>query len=284
MMEDIAMQRNAIRVVCNPYTNKMSYYFRNEIGEWDVLSSNSPLSRRDFTNTSIGERSLEILCEIDEIYNRKNKGVDILFEGTAENFELIQKTITDSFADRDISCRLGTTKIAVVGKKSVGKTFLIEGLEDLQDFKYSKTKEKEFVKYTDECNHAEWFEVMGIDLGKDNVDRAFETVKKLSEEGLSAVIYCISATTGRIEEIEKELIRKIADGFAELKVMIVLTMCYKEDVQEAIDEIERVTNQVKIVPALAKEYKTGFKDASGNPLTIAPFGLEDISLFVFGGR
>lgn len=284
MMEDIAMKRNAIRVVCNPYTNKMSYYFRNEFGEWDVLSGNSPLSRRYFTNTSIGERSLEILSKIDEIYNRKNKGVDILFEGTAENFELIQKTIIDSFADRDISCRLGTTKIAVVGKKSVGKTFLIEGLEDLQGFKYSKTKEKEFVKYADDCNHAEWFEVMGIDLGKDNVDRAFENVKKLSEDGLSAVIYCISATTGRIEEIEKELIRKIADGFAELKVMIVLTMCYKDDIQEAIDEIEKVTDQVKIVPVLAKEYKTGFKDESGNPLTIAPFGLEDVSLFVFEGR
>ena len=102
-----------------------------------------------------------------------------------------------------------------MGKKSAGKTLLIEGLEGLHGFKYSKTEEKKYVKFADECNHAEWFEVMGIDLGKENVERAFETVKKLSEDGLSAVIYCISATTGRIEEIEKELIRKIADGFVE---------------------------------------------------------------------
>ncbi len=30
-----------IRVACNPYTSKMSYYFRNEIGERDVLSGSS---------------------------------------------------------------------------------------------------------------------------------------------------------------------------------------------------------------------------------------------------
>ena len=70
---------------------------------------------------------------------------------------------------------------------------------------------------------------------------AFESVKKLSEENLSAVIYCVSATTGRIEEIEKELIKKIAYSFVKLKVMIVLTMCYEDDIHETIDEIETIT-------------------------------------------
>lgn len=278
------MKRNTIRVVCNPYTNKMSYYFRNEFGEWDVLSGNSPLSRKYYTNTSVGERAKEILKKIDEIYNRKNKGVDILFEGTAENYSFLLEKIKEILPDRDINCQLGTTKIAVVGKKSVGKSFLIEGLEDLQGFKYLKTKQKEYVKYVDECNHAEWYEVTGIDLGKDKVEKAFKTVKKLSEKGLSTVVYCISATSGRIEEIEKNFIKRIADSFTELKVMIVLTMCYKDDIQEVIDEIEKITDQIKMVPVLAKEYKTGLKDENGEVMIIAPFGLEDVSLFVFEGR
>ena len=83
------MKRNSIRVVCNPYLNKMSYYFKNEIGEWEVLSGNSPLSRQYFTNTTVTERCNQIVEKIDEIYNRKNKGVDILFEGTSENYKLL---------------------------------------------------------------------------------------------------------------------------------------------------------------------------------------------------
>lgn len=278
------MKRNSIRVVCNPYLNKMSYYFKNEIGEWEVLSGNSPLSRQYFTNTTVTERCNQIVEKIDEIYNRKNKGVDILFEGTSENYKLLLQSLDKLCPDRNITCKLGTTKIAVVGKKAVGKSFMIDGLEDLQGFKYSTIKEKDYIRYSDECNHAEWYEINGIDLGKDKVEKAFDTVRKLSEGGLSAVIYCVSSSTGRIEEIEKKLIKRIADSFAELKVMIVLTMCYKDNIQEAIDEIEKVTDQVKIVPILAKEYKTGMKDENGNPLTIAPFGLEAVSSYVFEGR
>lgn len=278
------MKRNAIRVVCNPYTNKMSYYFRNELGEWDVLSGNSPLSRKRFTNTSVAEKANEILEKIDEIYNRKNKGVDILFEGTTDSFNLLSETIKNAFSDRDVCCRLGTTKIAIVGKKSVGKSFLIRGLEELQGFNHSIIKQSGYVKFADECNHAEWYEIDGIDLGRDKVEEAFDSIKKLSEEGLSSVIYCVSATSGRIEEIEKNFIQTIADSFPELKVMIVLTMCYMDDIQEAIDEIEKLTNQIKMVPVLAKEYKTGLKNEKGEIMTIAPFGLEEVSLFVFEGR
>ena len=278
------MKRNTMKMVCNPFNNNISYYLKNELGEWDVLSGNSPLSRRYFTDTSIRERSAEILSKIDEVYNRKNKGVDILFEGSDESYEIMQKTIHKLFPDRDIRCQLRITKIAVMGKKAAGKTFLIEGLEELQGLSYSKTVEKKFIKYEDKYNHAEWYEINGIDLGRGNVEKAFETVKKLSKEGLSTVIYCISATSNRIEKIEKDLIRKIEESFAELKVMIVLTMCYKDDIQEPIDEIEKITDQVKLIPVLAKPYKTGMKDRTGNPVVIPQFGLEDVSQFVFEER
>ena len=278
------MKRNSIRVVCNPYTNKMSYYFKNEIGEWDVLSSNSPLSRQYYTNTSISERANEILTKIDEIYNRKNKGIDILFEGTSENYKRINEIVNSNFKGRDITCKLGTTRIAVVGKKAVGKTFLIEGMENLQGFKYQKKSTDFFDKYSDECNHAEWFEVAGIDLGKKEIEKAFDTIKKLSEEGLSAVVYCIAASSGRIEDIEKEFIKRIAEDFLELKVMIVLTQCFKEDIQDAIDEIEKITDQIKLVPVLARDYKTGLKNEDGEASIIPSFGLQEVSQFVFEGR
>lgn len=280
------MKRNTMRIVCNPYTNQISYYFKNEIGEWNVLSGNSILSRQYFTNTSMKERSKEIMEKADEIYNKKNKGLDILFEGTIENFEFLQETINCCFADRDIVCKLGTTKVAVVGKKSVGKSYLIEGLQELHGYKYTIQEGQGYTLFCDECNHAEWYEIEGIDLGKDKVEKAYKMIENLSEKGLSAVIYCISSVSGRIEEIEKELMQKIEKDFSEITVMIALTMCYKEDedIQSSIDEILKVTDQTKIVPTLSKDYKTNIKDEEGAPIVIESFGLSEVSKYVFEGR
>lgn len=278
------MKKNLMRVVCNPYTNKMSYYFKNEIGEWSVLSGSSPLSRQFYTNTSVKERGKEIVEKIDEIYNRKNRGIDILFEGTSDSYKCFVDIIKNDFAGRDINCALGTTKIAVLGKIGVGKTTLIKGLESLKKFDYSITRNEKYIKYTDDCNHAHWYEIKGIDFGTENVEKAFQTVAELSEEGLSAVIFCVSAMTGKIEDIEKELISRIESSFTELKVMVVLTQCYIEDVQETIDAIEKITNQAKLVSTLAKEYEIRKKDNDGMAAVIKPFGLEKVSEYVFEGR
>lgn len=278
------MKRNSIRVVCNPYTNKMSYYFKNELGEWNVLSGSSPLSRQYYTNTGIMERGAEILAVIDEIYNRKKRGVDIIFEGTTDSFESLSREIEQNYVDRGLKCILGTTKIAVIGKTSVGKSTLIEGMERLKGFNYTKISKEDYIEYRDECNHAKWYEIKGIDLGEECVDAAFKTIKLLCEEGLSTVVYCVSAITGRIESAEEKLISRIASEFAEQRVMVALTMCYKDDIQETVDEIERITNQTKVVLTLAEEYKTALKDPNGEPITIKAFGLEDVSEYVFEGR
>ena len=280
------MKRNSMRVVCNPYTNRVSYFFRNEAGAWEVLSGSSPLSRQFYTNMTINDKNKakKIIEKIDEIYNRKNKGIDIWFEGTASNYRSFLDTIHEMFPGRDIQCKPGTTCIAVLGKKAVGKSTLIEGLELLQGLNYKETPTINYTKYSDDCNHAVWYEVAGIGLEAGNTARAFRTVELLSQEGLSSVIYCISAMSGKIEEPERQLIQKIANNFPELKVMVVLTMCYKDDVQETIDEIEKITHHVKIVPVLAKDYKTSIKNADGTPFIVESFGLETVSKYVFEGR
>lgn len=278
--------RNTLRVVCNPYTNQISYYLKNELDEWTVLSGNSPLSRKYYTNTSMQDRADSIVKRIDEIYNRKNKGIDILFEGTAEAFDTLKKAVKNNCQNRDVVCELGTTKIALVGKKRVGKTFLIEGLEELHGYKYSKKQKTGYVVYADEFNHAEWYEINGIDLGISEMEKVRNTIKNLAKEGVTAVIYCISATTGRIEESEGAFIAQIEKEFAELTVMVALTMCYKDesDIKDTYDSIEKATDQIKIVPTLAKSYKTAVKDDDGNPVMIEPFGVNMVSKFVFEGR
>lgn len=276
--------RNELKIVCNPYTKQISYYFRNEMREWEVLSGDSELSRQYYKNTTMRERAKAISEKADEIYNRKNKGLDILFEGESVEYNYLQGAIDYYLKYRDIRCQLGTTKIAVIGKKAVGKTILIKKLQEMQRYKYSKEDMGDYTIYQDELNHAKWYEVAGIDLGIENVRRAFYTIEKISQRNLSTIIYCISAETGRIETIERDLIQKIIKNFPETKVMIVLTMCYKEDIQPIIDEIEKITNHIKIIPVLAEDYRTGLRNGFGKYITVESFGIDVLSKYIFNGR
>ncbi len=281
------MGRNSIRIVCNPYKEKLCYYFKNESGVWDTLSGDSPLFGQYYTNTSFFyERANEILNKMEEVYNRKNKGLDILFEGTDENYQKISKIIENNFTDRDITCNLHTTKIAVVGKTKAGKTSLIKGMEDLLKFKFQEKSSDSFTTYSDKGNNSEWYEVAGIDLDRpesadknNEINKAFDTIKKLADKDLSTVIYCISLTSQRIENAEEELLKRLTEEFKELKVMIALTQCFGEDdkIRKMIDKLMEATSQMKVVPVLATDKKI-------KKSTIPSFGLPDVSQFVFGGR
>lgn len=276
------MKRNAVRIVCNPYTNQISYFFRNELGEWLIFSGSSPLSRKYYTSTTIEERHKEIVEKLDEIYNRKNKGLDIFFEGTLLNYDYLAGAVKEYLAGRDVICKSQTTKIAVVGKASVGKTSLIEGIAHNQGYKYEVVKRNAYTLYNDIDNHTEWFEINGIDLGRNNVEKAYSTIKDLVSQGLSTVIYCVSGATGRIENIEKDFIIKLDHMFSSITVLVAMTMCYEEDVQTTIDEIEKVTKHMEVFPTLAKEYKARER-ARGN-FSVEPFGLKELCTFILEGK
>lgn len=278
------MKRNTLKIISNPYTKQLSYYFKNEIGEWDVLSSNSPLSRKYYTNTSIKERGHEILNIINDVYNRKNKGVDIIFEGTSKEYSCLDEEVRNNYIECNINCRTGTTRIAILGKRDVGKTYLIEGMEELEGCGFTREEKEEYIQYTDNINNVQWFEIRGIDLGTEHVEKAMKTMQKLAAEGLSTVIYCISAVAGKCEDIESNMISQLVDEYVDLKVMVALTLCYKDDIISSMDEIEKLTSHIKIVPTLAKNYKTAMKDKHGIPIEVESFGLKEISEYVFEGR
>ena len=66
------MKRNILKIVFDPLNNRISYYFKNEIGQWCSLSNSSILSRQAYTKTTIKDSADEIIKIADEIYNRKN--------------------------------------------------------------------------------------------------------------------------------------------------------------------------------------------------------------------
>ncbi len=270
------MMRNAVRIVCDPYTGQISYFFRNELGEWLTLRGSSPLSRQYYTRTTIEERHKDIIEKLDEIYNRKNKGLDIFFEGTSTNYNYIVSAIKKYLSDRDIVCKLKVTKIAVVGKKGSGKSTLIEGIAREKGDRFEIETSEKCIRYIDKNNNIEWIELRRI---------AFSAIQDLAKEDLSTVIYCVSGDVGRIEDKEKEFIEKINTSLSPVKVLTVLTKCYKEEVQKILDEIEKLTNHVEVFPVLAKEYKASERGhALATSYAIAPFGLKELCAFVFEGK
>lgn len=280
------MDRNALRVVCNPYDDHISYYFLNEKGIWTVLSSDSPLSRQHYTNATMKECANDIVQKIDEVYNRNNRGLDVFFEGTQLDYDLFLKAFNNCLPERDIKCSMGVTKIAVVGKINTGKTCLIEGMENLQKYKYSVEDFSEYFKYSDEGNHAEWYEVKGIELGIENVERAYKTVKSLAEDGLSAIVYCLNATFGRLENVEKNFLMRIVEEFPSITVLFALTMCINADSEDIISEFEKLADRIKVIPVLAKEYEIESIDDNGEEKSFIkkPYGLDILSKYIFERR
>ncbi len=259
----------------------------NEKDTWQVLSGDSPLSRQYYTNTTMKERAEEIAKKIDEVYNRGNRGLDILFEGTTQSYDYIKGAFGYYLPDRDIVCSMGVTKIAVLGKTGTGKSVLIEGMEKLQGYKYSVNKSPKYLLYSDEGNHAEWYEVKGIDLGIENVNEAYQTVAELAGKGLSAIVYCISAARRKLEQIELDFVRKMVAEYPSTTFLIALTMSIGTDTGSMVNEIEKLTDQVRVIPILAKEYVFDITDENTGEekeFVKKPFGLDTLSKYVFERR
>lgn len=280
------MSRNKLKMICNPLSNHISYFFMNEQGNWVVLSENSPLSRQSYTNVQLDGNAETVIAKADEVYNRRNKGLDIVFEGSIAIFKHFKEELIkySEQKKRDLTCKLGYTKIAVIGKAGSGKTSLIKGMQQQQKTTYNVKPCEGYTKYCDDDHQIEWLEIRGIEIGRGKVEEAERTISSVSD-GLSCVVYCILGNTGRIEETELALINRLARYFARATVMIALTKCYQddEDIQETCDAVRKATNQLKVIPTLALPYPTSRKDKNGNSIVVSPYGLDGFSKYVFEG-
>lgn len=279
------MANNKIRIVCNPLAKHISYYYKNEKNEWIIFSESSPLSRNYYTATTLQERAEEIVIKLDEIYNRKDKGMEIIFEGDEDSYCYLQRAIEKNLQRRNVSLLEGSTKVIVTGKVGSGKTTLIEEMEKLNEMEFEKKEFENYTLYKDK-NNTEWFEIKGIDFGKENIEKAYSNICQIVKNTSAMIVYCIHSSNRRIEEAETEFILKLIRTFPELAGMIVLTYCVNKDgLNKFIDEIEKLTEQIKVVPILAKEFELDAADEKTNkPIVLKPFGMHSLAEYIFEGR
>jgi len=268
------MERNRIKIVANHEAGTIAYYFQNEKGEWARVSSASILSKREFRYTTIREKTPEILEAISEIYNYGARGVDILFEGSSQEFQILCSVIANHFPGENMTCRESRLKVAVAGKTGSGKTTFVEELSRLNDMRLQSKAGPGYTVFQDEMGAVEWYVLEGIEIGKENVAKTQGTLDRLALDGISVFIYCVSSS--KIENLEEDLIVHMRDTHRSVRPLVLLTQGIDMEAEQYAGILSERLCSVKVMPILARDKKT-----RGG--VVSAFGLKEASKYIFEG-
>lgn len=292
------MQRNSIKIISNKRARTISYYIKNEADEWIHVDSSSPLSRKEYTETSIHESAEKIIEVIDDIYNTGNRGLNLEIECANDEFIYLSSKIEKNHGDANISStqiqkdgvrnepkkgnsnilyKQNKMQVAFAGKIGSGKTTLIDALAELNNIKFCVSYENNYALYQNIEGNQLWYDIKGIDIGKINVEKAYITIKSLIKVGVNVLIYCFSALTNKIEITEKNILFNIKSDFPNVRILAVLTSCVDDDGTVYAERMSNFLNGIKVLPVLAKDKKI----RNG---IITAYGLEEISRFIYGGK
>lgn len=269
------MAQNKIKIKTNPENNTLSFFILSEQQKWCPVSNSSALSRKKFVNANIKDISAEIIESIDSVYNMRSRGVDIYFEGSNEDYSVLQNTINTLFADKNIKSFLQKTVIAVAGKVQSGKTTLIEAMARSKGEEYQLDDTVEIPTYSNVNGTVVWYEIPGIDIGIENLIAARETFERLAKSGITTFIYCLSST--KIELLEEEFINFVTNNYSSVKVILALTKYTDEEEAIYSNQLSNRMKGVKVIPLLAKDLKT-------RQGTIEAYGLDILDQAIFEGR
>lgn len=275
MSDSHELSQNRIKIVSNPNPRSLSFFLMNEKGQWVSVSNYSELSRKKYTTADIFTAGDDIVSIIDRDYNTGGRGVDIRFEGTPEEYAFLQECVKKRFQHQNIVCNHYQTIIAVAGKINSGKSTFIEAMCKYGGGNSSSIQFDGYERYTAYPSNAIWYEIAGIDIGKENVTAAQETLSRIIPDGVTDFIYCIS--TNKIEELEEKFILNIKSTYPHINVLLLLTNHLDDSDDLFIDQLSHQLNNVKVLPILAKARQT----RNG---IIEAYGLDNVSRYLFEGK
>ena len=106
--------RNTIVIESNHYTNKVKYLWKNDRNTLSDLSENSTSvfsknksDYKKFSTSSLTEIAPQVVRTIVEKYNDSGNGLDIVVNGTEEDYLAIKNVIGNSFPDQGMECTWG---------------------------------------------------------------------------------------------------------------------------------------------------------------------------------
>lgn len=183
--------------------------------------------------------------------------------------------------------KLTHLNIMVLGKTGVGKSTLINNTfsETLAETGIGKPVTHQIRKYEKEEFPLSIYDTPGLELGGENaLDELLKEIVEVITDGIKTgdiskaihcIWYCVSTTSHRFEEAEKQFINKFLDETNKynIPVILVLTQSYsKKDAKELKSEIEKENLAIaQIVPVLAEDYEID------EEYTAKAFGLEKLT-------
>lgn len=161
--------------------------------------------------------------------------------------------------------------VMIMGKTGVGKSTLINNVfnEPLAETGIGKPITQQIRKYTKPDFPVSIYDTPGLELGGSNSMEALrkEAVSVISDgiktgdinKAIHCIWYCVSATSTRFENAERDFINLFLNETKEynVPVIIVLTKSYSKREAKALkEEIEKENlNVVQIIPLLACDYE-----------------------------
>lgn len=328
------MKQNKIKIISNQAIGTLAYFVMNENEEWVHVDRASPLSKNEFTHASLFDKAEQIIEIIDDVYNVRDRGVEIELEGSdqekhyinsvlkAKNVDLAiqvqKKDINNSDEDglkrnstetcqnhknipnknnpkqivystkktpssdeeetslySNISCKKSGTYIVVAGKVNSGKSTLIEALGEFNSARLRVTRQTNCTVYIDDSKDQKWYEIMGIDLGKEYIQKAKMEIERIAFDSMTVFMYCFS--TNKIEDTEIQLILDLKSKYPNTRFLCALTSCIDDDACDIAENMSSYLDGIKVIPVLArdKKLKQGIVPA---------YGLDDIMKYLYGGK
>lgn len=172
---------------------------------------------------------------------------------------------------QEASEKLVNINIMVLGKTGAGKSTLINNVfrEKLAATGSGKPVTSHIRQYRKADFPLTIYDTPGLGLGGENtkggllgevlgeIDKGIKSLEV--EKAIHCIWYCVSTTSHRFEDAEREFINKIISETSKYRVpvILVLTQSYsKKDANELMTEIEKENlDVVQIVPVLAEDFE-----------------------------
>lgn len=202
------MEKNQIKICCDPYNKKIQYYWCEENGQWVDLteSEDSPLNSRKFVNASLSQISFSLLEIFVKNYYNKTVGLEIVFEGTLDDYEDLLKVKKSHFDKYDIEINKGTRKMNVAEDVMPQIEGIFKEVEEYFAEYPDEDTEKKIYKYRETVRPEIALCIMGLySSGKSAFVNSLIGTELLPSDSDPA-----TAKIYRIEESEK---KKITFGF-----------------------------------------------------------------------
>lgn len=144
------MNRNKVKIQCNPYSKKIAYYWWDgEEEDWKEVSTASQLSCEEYTNATIQNKVNDIIAEVNKSYNVGNVGLDIVFEGTDDDFNDVENVVECYFEKCNISCIKGEKYVYTAAEVMPQIEEIFSGMKTLFEQYPDKDIENEINRFND---------------------------------------------------------------------------------------------------------------------------------------